>query len=71
MSTVIASDEEGILDHSLVRSKYRESHTPQAFTHRVIRTAYEKVCVGKENDISINSTPHTSGFHTQGYQNCI
>ncbi|XP_072043219.1 D-ribitol-5-phosphate cytidylyltransferase-like [Amphiura filiformis] len=43
VSTVIASDENGILDHSLVRSKYRESHTPQAFRHSIIKTAYEKI----------------------------
>uniref|UniRef100_A0ABM0GS11 Isoprenoid synthase domain-containing protein-like n=1 Tax=Saccoglossus kowalevskii TaxID=10224 RepID=A0ABM0GS11_SACKO len=42
VSTVIAPSHEGFLDHSLVRSKYRASHTPQAFQYSVIKAAYNK-----------------------------
>ena len=42
-STVVATDMDGYLDHSLDRSKYRASEMPQAFRYDVIRTAYEKV----------------------------
>jgi 2-C-methyl-D-erythritol 4-phosphate cytidylyltransferase len=43
VSTVVATDTDGYLDHSLDRSKYRASEMPQAFQYSVIRTAYEKV----------------------------
>ena len=43
VSTVVATDLEGYLDHSLDRSKYRLSEMPQAFTLDVIQQAYEKV----------------------------
>ncbi|XP_071942324.1 D-ribitol-5-phosphate cytidylyltransferase-like [Antedon mediterranea] len=43
VSTTVAADEEGFLDHTLVRSKYRASQTPQAFSYPIIKTAYEKI----------------------------
>lgn len=43
VSTVIASTAEGFLDHSLERSKYRASETPQGFTFDVISQAYQRV----------------------------
>ena len=43
VSTVVATDMEGFLDHSLDRLKYRASEMPQAFTYNVIKSAYEKV----------------------------
>ncbi|XP_033124247.1 D-ribitol-5-phosphate cytidylyltransferase-like [Anneissia japonica] len=43
VSTTVAADEDGFLDHTLVRSKYRASHTPQAFSYPIIKTAYEKI----------------------------
>ena len=46
VSTVIASDEKGFLDHSLDRSKYRASEMPQAFQRQVIENAYDKVRSG-------------------------
>lgn len=45
VSTVIASTPEGFLDHSLERSKYRASETPQGFTYDVIAEAYQRVGV--------------------------
>uniref|UniRef100_H3BYN2 D-ribitol-5-phosphate cytidylyltransferase n=1 Tax=Tetraodon nigroviridis TaxID=99883 RepID=H3BYN2_TETNG len=42
VSTVIASTAEGFLDHSLERSKYRASETPQGFTFDVISQAYQR-----------------------------
>lgn len=45
VSTVIASTPEGFLDHSLERSKYRASETPQGFTYDVISRAYQRVHV--------------------------
>lgn len=43
VSTVIASTPEGFLDHSLERSKYRASETPQGFAYDVISQAYQRV----------------------------
>lgn len=43
VSTVIASTPEGFLDHSLERSKYRASETPQGFAYDVIARAYLRV----------------------------
>lgn len=43
VSTVVATDLEGYLDHSLDRSKYRASEMPQAFTLEVIKRAYGSV----------------------------
>ncbi|XP_077993898.1 D-ribitol-5-phosphate cytidylyltransferase-like [Glandiceps talaboti] len=43
VSTVIAPTEDGFLDHSLVRSKYTASHTPQAFRYDVIHEAYTEI----------------------------
>lgn len=40
---MIASTPEGFLDHSLERSKYRASETPQGFTYDVIAEAYQRV----------------------------
>lgn len=40
VSTVVATDLEGYLDHSLDRSKYRASEMPQAFALEVIKRAY-------------------------------
>ncbi|XP_031560531.1 D-ribitol-5-phosphate cytidylyltransferase-like [Actinia tenebrosa] len=42
VSTVIACNEEGFLDHSLERSTYRNSEMPQAFKFDVIFGAYQK-----------------------------
>lgn len=42
VSTVIATDCNGFLDHSLDRSKYRASEMPQAFKYDVIMSAYQK-----------------------------
>lgn len=42
---MIASTPEGFLDHSLERSKYRASETPQGFTYDVIAEAYQRVGV--------------------------
>lgn len=42
ISTVVATNPEGYLDHSLERSKYRASEMPQAFTFDVIYRAYEQ-----------------------------
>ena len=43
VSTVIKGTSDGFMESSLVRSNYRESHTPQAFTYGLITNAYE-VC---------------------------
>lgn len=43
MSTVIATTEEGYLDHSLERTKYRASEMPQGFLYDVIYQAYQQV----------------------------
>ncbi|XP_013390863.1 D-ribitol-5-phosphate cytidylyltransferase isoform X1 [Lingula anatina] len=42
VSTILAVDGDGFLDHSLDRSKYRASEMPQAFQYNIIKTAYEK-----------------------------
>ncbi|XP_062898371.1 D-ribitol-5-phosphate cytidylyltransferase isoform X2 [Mobula hypostoma] len=42
VSTVVATNPEGYLDHSLERAKYRASEMPQAFTFDVIYKAYEQ-----------------------------
>ncbi|EDV27813.1 uncharacterized protein TRIADDRAFT_21810 [Trichoplax adhaerens] len=42
VSTVIKASEDNILDHSLQRSQYRASETPQAFQYDVIKEAYDK-----------------------------
>ncbi|KAI0232911.1 D-ribitol-5-phosphate cytidylyltransferase [Lamellibrachia satsuma] len=42
VSTVIATDLDGFLDHSLDRSKYRSSEMPQAFCYDVLCKAYQK-----------------------------
>lgn len=42
VSTVISSNENGFLEESLDRSRYRASEMPQAFQYHVIKTAYEK-----------------------------
>ncbi|XP_051872299.1 D-ribitol-5-phosphate cytidylyltransferase [Pristis pectinata] len=42
VSTVVATNPEGYLDHSLERAKYRASEMPQAFTFDVIYRAYEQ-----------------------------
>jgi len=43
VSTVVSTDTDGFLDHSLDRSKYQASEMPQAFKYDVIKLAYEKV----------------------------
>lgn len=43
VSTVVCTDMEGFMDHSLDRSKYRASEMPQAFKYDVIKLAYDKV----------------------------
>ncbi|XP_071492989.1 D-ribitol-5-phosphate cytidylyltransferase-like isoform X2 [Diadema antillarum] len=43
VSTTLATRPDGILDYSLVRSKHRNSHTPQAFSFSNLVTAYEKI----------------------------
>eukprot|EP00057_Strongylocentrotus_purpuratus_P019138 XP_011673612.1 PREDICTED: isoprenoid synthase domain-containing protein [Strongylocentrotus purpuratus] len=43
VSTTLATQEDGILDYSLVRSKHCNSHTPQAFSYQTIVTAYDKI----------------------------
>ena len=43
VSTVIGTDMDGFLDHSLERIKYRASEMPQAFQYSLIRAAYDKV----------------------------
>ncbi|XP_048415448.2 D-ribitol-5-phosphate cytidylyltransferase isoform X2 [Stegostoma tigrinum] len=42
VSTVVATDPESYLDHSLERAKYRASEMPQAFTFDIIYRAYQK-----------------------------
>ncbi|XP_067865499.1 D-ribitol-5-phosphate cytidylyltransferase isoform X1 [Heterodontus francisci] len=42
VSTVVAINPEGYLDHSLERAKYRASEMPQAFTFDVIYRAYQQ-----------------------------
>ncbi|KAK2186067.1 hypothetical protein NP493_204g06099 [Ridgeia piscesae] len=42
VSTVIATDLDGFLDHSLDRSKYRSSEMPQAFCYDILCEAYQK-----------------------------
>ena len=42
VSTVVSVAEDGFLDHSLDRTKYRGSQTPQAFRFGVIFGAYAK-----------------------------
>uniref|UniRef100_UPI00398F5456 D-ribitol-5-phosphate cytidylyltransferase isoform X2 n=1 Tax=Pristiophorus japonicus TaxID=55135 RepID=UPI00398F5456 len=42
VSTVVATNPEGYLDHSLERAKYRASEMPQAFTFDVIYRAYQQ-----------------------------
>ncbi|KAG8009798.1 D-ribitol-5-phosphate cytidylyltransferase, partial [Nibea albiflora] len=42
VSTVIATTQEGYLDHSLERAKYRASEMPQGFTYDVIYQAYQR-----------------------------
>ncbi|XP_078285020.1 D-ribitol-5-phosphate cytidylyltransferase isoform X3 [Rhinoraja longicauda] len=42
VSTVVATNPEGYLDHSLERCKYRASEMPQAFKFDVIYRAYEQ-----------------------------
>eukprot|EP01136_Pigoraptor_vietnamica_P026173 Opistho-1_new@80942 len=42
VSTVVMATPDGFLDHSLDRTKYRASQTPQAFTLDVITRAYDK-----------------------------
>ena len=47
VSTVVCTDKDGFLDHSLDRYKYRASEMPQAFKYDVIKLAYDKVlCTG-------------------------
>jgi len=43
VSTVISTDVDGFLDHSLDRLKFQASEMPQAFKYDVIKSAYEKV----------------------------
>ena len=43
VSTVIGTDMDGFLDHSLERIKYRASEMPQAFQYSLIKSAYDKV----------------------------
>ncbi|XP_038653405.1 D-ribitol-5-phosphate cytidylyltransferase isoform X2 [Scyliorhinus canicula] len=42
VSTVVATNADGYLDHSLERAKYRASEMPQAFTFDVIYRAYQQ-----------------------------
>ncbi|XP_072365259.1 D-ribitol-5-phosphate cytidylyltransferase isoform X2 [Scyliorhinus torazame] len=42
VSTVVATNAEGYLDHSLERAKYRASEMPQAFTFDIIYRAYQQ-----------------------------
>ncbi|XP_067859944.1 D-ribitol-5-phosphate cytidylyltransferase [Heptranchias perlo] len=42
VSTVVATNPEGCLDHSLERARYRASEMPQAFTFDVIYRAYQQ-----------------------------
>ncbi|XP_040404107.1 D-ribitol-5-phosphate cytidylyltransferase isoform X2 [Cygnus olor] len=42
VSTVIASGEDGCLDHSLERARYRASEMPQAFLFDIIYQAYQQ-----------------------------
>ncbi|XP_078391205.1 D-ribitol-5-phosphate cytidylyltransferase [Cetorhinus maximus] len=42
VSTVVATNPEGYLDHSLERAKYRASEMPQAFTFDIIYRAYQQ-----------------------------
>ncbi|XP_048579874.1 D-ribitol-5-phosphate cytidylyltransferase isoform X3 [Nematostella vectensis] len=42
VSTIVSTSEDGFLDHSLERSKYRASEMPQAFLFTVIDNAYNK-----------------------------
>lgn len=51
VSTVIATTPEGFLDHSLDRSKYRASETPQGFAYDVISQAYHRVHVELGNPL--------------------
>ena len=43
MSTVVAVDETGFMDHALERSRYRASEMPQAFRFADILQAYKQV----------------------------
>ena len=43
VSTVVSTDMDGFMVHSLDRSKYQASEMPQAFKYDVIKLAYEKV----------------------------
>ncbi|XP_022104272.1 isoprenoid synthase domain-containing protein-like isoform X2 [Acanthaster planci] len=43
VSTILESDSQDVLVQSLVRSKLRESHTPQAFWWSTLREAYQKI----------------------------
>lgn len=45
VSTVISADENGFLDTSLDRNKYKASEMPQAFQFDVICKAYAEVCL--------------------------
>jgi len=42
VSTIIKSTDDSFMEESLQRSKYRESHTPQAFYYSILQTAYAK-----------------------------
>ncbi|XP_066928339.1 D-ribitol-5-phosphate cytidylyltransferase-like isoform X2 [Clytia hemisphaerica] len=42
VSTVVKCDVDGFMESSLVRSQYRESHTPQAFQFEVLENAYKQ-----------------------------
>ena len=40
---MVCVDQNGFLDHTLDREKYRASEMPQAFKYDLIKEAYEKV----------------------------
>ncbi|XP_071788429.1 D-ribitol-5-phosphate cytidylyltransferase-like [Asterias amurensis] len=43
VSTILESDSHDVLVQSLTRSKFRESHTPQAFTWTTLEASYSKI----------------------------
>jgi hypothetical protein len=52
---LLITTQDGFLDHSLDRSKYRASQTPQAFAYEVIRGAYQQ-CTDQDFDFGTAMT---------------
>lgn len=51
-STVLSITDDGFLDSSLERSKFRASEMPQVFKYEIIKGAYDKVSASKSTNAS-------------------